>query len=1283
MADRLYTFTSNLVSFVAGERPSADKFNAANKFFSRSLRDVSKAIGDIYNQGYPHLADYEKESNLSGKWNPYETGKREGRALDILNLGRIIGPASNLNPKTLSGVSSISETIPTGVAEYQLKYPVLTPSGIIIEYNRVYDENQNFTSDKQFKIIKNSVVFSQKTTEETVINYLTNSDNYYGGANYYGASFNVIPDPNQNQKLTVTEIDGEYFVDLGNITSQQSGLEDLASSTLSTKDINLNKEAKLPTWMWQTEDGEPLFEEGMIIPEGLVYLKCLTSNEAYLSATYVYLSPTQIKVTGVNLCLEDSFQLVVVGTDITTSIDDIRNKLFLHRHDGTFGEPRISVKDLVGKFINGEFGESSIADNDFPMYLHRKGYLIDNNFINGNNSMLGPLVMARVNFDPFNNIAEPVLAKTKSDNSSHELFFGNQGTYIKRGIDGDLIISNSPTGDIITSPQESIKIEGSYINVGSVDYNALSSKRNMIYSGETIIESERITESTQEEFFINSKLETGGNTYLNQRFVIEEQSFTTGEYEVDSNEITVAGDFAKVKEDGYSSVLEIGPSLEQSYWIPSRSLIDQTAGTVQQIIEPDEKGYFITPFLGLKKIKISGNGVEEESYINQLPTVSYINNNAPAKDLRYWKIPFVEGKTLYSLKTNHEINASEVNLNKIGLWDNGTPSEKVKKSTIYKVGLGSKAYVTNNCSILDSGDFTYGSNTPVEIGGNKLVFPPIKRNEGSYLGADDERLISFKYNLSTYFKELINEGSNAYTIESPGNVYLKFLVNGSNSASLAQNYFPLEMLPGGTNNKEQHALVQSKFLSFYRKHITLRVKDLVSGEISWLKGPEANNNWIVEDLDDVSATSDLGTEIDFYFRKIKDSDGTYDADTGAERTYLALHFRPNLKRLLCESLADFQNKINNDELEIAIYWGFFNSFDTSASPTKTIRSEDSEPFSTWYYHLSISDGCLSNKNLDGFSPGSTNDMAHSPLAVFIGDNQDILRSDGVAVFSTMNTTYEGGVAWQFRNYNNLGQNKSYIEIVREINSLKNDTAGIRKRNFTIACVNDDENEAAVKYAGESFYTDEPFFNNDGRRSAYISSMYNIILNYQDDDFSNINRLIDPIEDQLDFESNSLNLKIVLNFKDELQKTFTNVNSFNLSREIDKYIKTSVVNEFYNGEPYEPQSTEVESTFRSNFTKKELQYARRDQYFNPGWTSAANSTERGDLFNVHNLADVAIYSYSCMGIDFVLEIEEVYNTYTNILTLNVTPQLFYKKLDTSKTNFGTNTDEVIFHHVLAR
>jgi len=55
----------------------------------------------------------------------------------------------------------------------------------------------------------------------------------------------------------------------------------------------------------------------------------------------------------------------------------------------------------------------------------------------------------------------------------------------------------------------------------------------------------------------------------------------------------------------------------------------------------------------------------------------------------------------------------------------------------------------------------------------------------------------------------------------------------------------------------------------------------------------------------------------------------------------------------------------------------------------------------------------------------------------------------------------------------------------------------------------------------------------------------------------------------------------------------------------------------------------------------------------------------------------------MGIDFVLEIEEVYNTYTNILTLNVTPQLFYKKLDTSKTGFGTNTDEVIFHHIVER
>ena len=1273
MADRLYTFTSNLVSFVAGERPSADKFNAANKFFSRSLRDVSKAIGDIYNQGYPHLGEYEKETNLTSKWNPYETGRREGRALDILNLARIIGPASNLNPKTLSGASNIEETIPNGVGEYQLKYPVLSPSGIIVGYDRVYDEGQNFELEKQFKIVKNSVIFSKKTTEETIINYLTNSDLYHGGANYYGASFNVIPDPNQNEKLIVTEIDGEYIVDLGNITNQQSGLEDLASSTLSTKDINLNKQAKLPTWMWQTEDGEALFEEGMVIPEGLVYLKCLTSNEAYLSANYIYLSPTQIKVTGVSLCIEDEFQLIVVGTDITTSIDDIRNKLFLHKHDGAFGEPRISVKDLVGKFINGEFGESSINDNDFPMYLHRKGYQTDSNNMNGDNSMLGPLVMARASFDPFD-VNEPVLNKISNNNLSEKVIFGNQGTGIYRNETGNLVIENLPSGNAQLVEYEKIKIVGAEVETNAASTNIV----NSLYSDFNVA---RENTHTQEKFFINSKLETSENAYLNQRFIVEEQNFVTGEYSIDSNEITVAGDFAKVKEEGYSSILEIGPSLEQSYWVPSRSLIDQTASQIQQSIEPDEKGYFITPFLGLKKIKISKNGAVEETYIDQLPTVSYTNNDAQLKDLRYWKIPFIEGKTLYSLKTNQEINSSNIDLNKAGLWDNSSVSEKVTKSNIYKIGLGSKLHTTNTCSILDSGDFAYGSTNPVEIQG-KLVFPPIKRNQGEYLGGTDEKFISFKYNLSTYFKELLNEGSNAYRIESPSNAYLKFLANGSDDSSLGENYFPLEMLSGGTTVTDENAMVQSKFLSFYRKHITLRVKDLISGEISWLKGPEANTNWIVEDLSDVEAATNLGTEIDFYFKKILDSGGVYDADTEAERTYLALHFRPNLKRLLCESLEDFQNKVNNDQLEIAIFWGFFNSFDTSASPTKTIFSEDDDGINTYYYHLSMSDGSLNNINLDGSTPSSKSDMSHSPLAMFRGDNQDILSNHGVAVFSTINTATQGNSAWQFRNYNNLGQNKSYIEIVREINSLKNSTAGIRKRNFTIACVNEDENEAAIKYAGESFYTDEAL-TNSGRRSAYISSMYNIILNYQDDNFSNINRLIDPIEDQMNFEDNSLNLKIVLNFKDELQKTFTNVNAFNLSREIDKYIKTNVVNQFYNGQPYEPLSTTDEDVFRNNFAKKELQYARRDYYFNPGWTSVANETERGDLFNVNNNVDVAIYSQSCMGIDFVLEIEEVYNTYTNILTLNVTPQLFYKKLDTSKTGFGTNTDEVIFHHIVER
>ena len=47
MSDKLNILTSNIIRFVAGERPTADKFNAMNQYYSRSIENICRAIGDM------------------------------------------------------------------------------------------------------------------------------------------------------------------------------------------------------------------------------------------------------------------------------------------------------------------------------------------------------------------------------------------------------------------------------------------------------------------------------------------------------------------------------------------------------------------------------------------------------------------------------------------------------------------------------------------------------------------------------------------------------------------------------------------------------------------------------------------------------------------------------------------------------------------------------------------------------------------------------------------------------------------------------------------------------------------------------------------------------------------------------------------------------------------------------------------------------------------------------------------------------------------------------------
>lgn len=496
MSDKLNILTSNIIRFVAGERPTADKFNAMNQYFSRSIENICRAIGDMYGRS---ISD-----PLSPKWNPHSS--ENGRSLDIATIGRLIGPASNLNPKMFRNTSYIEEEFSyeelysNGFLqkEIQLKYRVNTilipvvkiidGEGLETQLSKTNTFNDIASNRYTFYNEKNIGLHPNLTIEEgsvLYVSYETDASEVEGGANYLNAGWNVIPDPNQNSKIrfldgslpqalngdgviALAEVSSgyDYVINLTDykIESQQSGAVNLRDSEIQSlnNEYNQDKDFELPSWYedkFRTDDNATQI---IPLPEGLIYLKDLTSKEIYLTASYGYLSSKELYIKDANLCEDHEFCLILTGTDITTSIDDLRNKMFNHRHDGSFGEPFIRIQDLVGKFVTGEFGPSSIPGNEFPMYLHRKGYRTDTNVLNGNNAMLGDLFMGSTAFNGISN------ASIETENTTHKILFGNELAKIYKTATG---LRDPVTGELTGYTNRRLVIEHGNGLDGNIDIN--------------------------------------------------------------------------------------------------------------------------------------------------------------------------------------------------------------------------------------------------------------------------------------------------------------------------------------------------------------------------------------------------------------------------------------------------------------------------------------------------------------------------------------------------------------------------------------------------------------------------------------------------------------------------------------------------------------------------------------------------------------------------------------------------------------------------------------------
>ena len=491
--DKLNELIPNIINFQAGERLESDKLNKLIEILNLNLEHIQGAVGDIYDVSGKETRNYwgkQFDGNMSS------TGA-EKRRFDIANLARLIGPASNLNPQSLEAEKIIKEEIPLNVLEYRLKYPKTGSINVGATYLNM-GSKENLIQGRAYYVEDNVIYFSSETVaeqnEDTIleVTYTTNSAKYNGGSSYQGATFNVYPDPNQvEEKLQVNHQRSDngastYTVSLPTISNQQGAFGDnFETTTFTNKDLNFGIQLKLPEWIQELDESE-------VIPRYSLCLKNYDTNESYIDATYRKINDTSVLITGLEIgnqdCIDQfDLRLVTVGTDITTSVDDLRNKMFLHKHDGSFGEPKINIKDIVGFYEakieggSGPYYPSSSEGNPISNYLHRDGYKADSDTVNGDNAMRGPLMMGLTDFDPITN---RVIA-SDDPKSSNALFFGSTSSYIQRvsELSGDTnnqltvkneagnIYLNSPNNDIVGA-SNSYSFVGAENSTLTVDANA-------------------------------------------------------------------------------------------------------------------------------------------------------------------------------------------------------------------------------------------------------------------------------------------------------------------------------------------------------------------------------------------------------------------------------------------------------------------------------------------------------------------------------------------------------------------------------------------------------------------------------------------------------------------------------------------------------------------------------------------------------------------------------------------------------------------------------------------
>jgi len=376
------------VIFVAGEQPTATKLSAWAGQTNAGLSKVEKALGDLKSSGFPLFSSAPNQTP-TGTWAYQKGGSVIGGApvethLQILQLARLIGPASALNPRILGtsergggNATLTNEILPPATNFFLQHIPVAGTVDFTAASNCITLVG-SWTDVKvpgdYWLLASNGRVVCQTPGNgvSDVVTYGVNPTLTNQLDTYHGANSNVIPHPNQQPKCTVTVVGSGYQITFPGVGDQQADWDETDThlegpvSGSSPDNINYGGQHTLPDWLTSKYS---ITDE--LVAEGLLGLWD-GHDSRFISCTFHVPgggggpwpgNKNEVRVQGCTLdhTANNRYSIVVAGgTDITRTLDTLRTRYRHHTHSGQDGDQRISHGILGGKY----WGSVHTADSD-------------------------------------------------------------------------------------------------------------------------------------------------------------------------------------------------------------------------------------------------------------------------------------------------------------------------------------------------------------------------------------------------------------------------------------------------------------------------------------------------------------------------------------------------------------------------------------------------------------------------------------------------------------------------------------------------------------------------------------------------------------------------------------------------------------------------------------------------------------------------------------------------------------------------------------------------------